>query len=92
MNTTTDIIGLKEFRVNAEKYISAVSLGKTFTVVRRSKPIFRIVSVDEWGDEGKWETILDLTKGKHKNMTAGKLLEQFRQIDARQNRKVSTKT
>lgn len=91
MNKSTHIVGLKEFRTNAEKYISAVSRGKTFTVVRRSKPVFRIVSVDEWGDEGKWETILDLTKGKDKKITAGELLKQFRKIDARQNRKVSTK-
>ena len=30
-----------------------------FTVVRRSKPIFNITPVDEWGDEGKWETLVD---------------------------------
>ena len=57
-----NIIGLLELRENTEKYISQIKKGKTFTVVRRSKPIFKISPVDEWGDEGVWETIVDFTK------------------------------
>ena len=57
-----NIIGLRELRKNTEKYISQIKKGKTFTVVRRSKPIFKISPVDEWGDEGVWETIVDFTK------------------------------
>ena len=57
-----NIIGLRELRENTEKYISQIKKGKTFTVARRSKPIFRIAPVDEWGDEGEWETIVDFTK------------------------------
>ena len=86
------IIGLKELRQNTEKYISATQRGSSFTVVRRSRPVFKLVPVDEWGDGGQWETVLDLTKGKYKNMTAGKLLARFREIDARQDRKVPQKT
>ena len=89
MNT---IIGLKDLRENTEKYIGAAGRGHSFTVVRRSRPIFKVVPVDKWGDEGQWETILDLTKGKYKNMTAGELLKRFNEIDARQARKVSEKT
>ena len=85
------IVGLKELRENTEKYIGAAQRGYSFTVVRRSRPIFKVVPVDKWGDEGQWETILDLTKGKYRNMTAGELLERFREIDARQARKVSKK-
>ena len=88
MNT---IVGLKELRENTEQYIAAAQRGHSFTVVRRSHPIFKVVPVDKWGDEGQWETILDLTRGKYKNMTAGALLERFREIDARQARKVSKK-
>lgn len=89
MNT---IIGLKELRENTEKYIDAVGRGRSFTVVRRSRPVFTITpTVDEWGDEGQWETVLSLSKGKYKNMTAGELLQRFREIDARQDRKVSPK-
>ena len=57
-----NIIGLRELRENTEKYVSQVKKGKTFTIVRRSKPIFNITPVDEWGDEGIWETVVDFTK------------------------------
>jgi len=60
----SNILGFKELRENADKYINAVSEGRTFTVVRRSKPIFKIVPVDEWGDEGLWETIVDFRDKK----------------------------
>ena len=56
------IVGVKELRENLEVYIDAVSKGKSFTVVRRSKPVFTIAPIgDEWGDEGTWETIADFT-------------------------------
>lgn len=57
-----NIVGLRELRENTEKYVSEIKKGKTFTVVRRSKPIFNITPVDEWGDEGVWETVVDFTK------------------------------
>lgn len=55
----TLIVGLKELREHTEKYVSQVKRGKSFTVVRRSKPLFKISPVDEWGDEGIWETVGD---------------------------------
>lgn len=58
MKETT--VGFKEFRENAEKYISAVRKGKRFVVVRKSEPIFTIVPVDD-ADE-MWETVVDFTK------------------------------
>ena len=88
MNT---IIGLKELRENTGHYIAATQRGHSFTVVRRSRPIFKMIPVDEWGDEGHWETVLDLTKGKDKNITAGQLLAYMRAFDAKQSRKVSKK-
>ena len=56
------IIGLKELREIMGTYISKVEKGKSFTVVRRSRPVFRLMPVDEWGDEGTWETVLDFRK------------------------------
>ncbi len=68
MKTTakkSSIIGVKELRENLETYIKAVGKGRSFTVVRRSTPVFRIAPVlDEWGDEGTWETVVDFTKEK----------------------------
>lgn len=56
----TNIIGLKELRLNMESYIAKVQKGSSFLVVRKSKPVFRISNPDE--DETGWETILDFTK------------------------------
>ncbi|MDP3989198.1 MAG: hypothetical protein Q8P93_03115 [bacterium] len=52
------IVGLKDLRTNMEKYIKAVDGGMSFTVVRRSKPIFRIEPThDEFGEPLEdWET------------------------------------
>ncbi|PCI30238.1 hypothetical protein COB55_00455 [Candidatus Wolfebacteria bacterium] len=90
MNTKTNIIGLKELRENTEKYIAQVSKGKSFTVVKRSRPVFKMIPVDEWGDEGHWETLLDLTKGKDKGITAEKLLGYIKEYNDKQDRKVSS--
>lgn len=53
------IVGLKELRENTEKYIAEVKRGRSFTVVRRSKPVFRVSPIDEWGDGGMWEAVAD---------------------------------
>lgn len=45
MSKTSSIIGLRELRENMEKYIREVRKGRSFIVVRRSKPIFKIVPV-----------------------------------------------
>ena len=41
------IIGLKELRENADTYISQVEKGKSFIVVRRSEPVFKISPPEE---------------------------------------------
>ncbi|MEK7192534.1 MAG: type II toxin-antitoxin system prevent-host-death family antitoxin [Patescibacteria group bacterium] len=85
----SNIIGLKDLRENTEKYISAVGKGRSFTVVRRSRPVFRLLPVDESQDEGVWETVLDLTRGKNASITAGELLRMIKKSNVRQGRKVS---
>ena len=57
--TKRNIIGLKELREDMQKYISRVNRGESFTVVRRSKPIFQLAPVD---DESGWDTVVDFTK------------------------------
>lgn len=81
MNKKTNIIGFKEFRLNADKYIDAVRRGKFFTVVRRSTPVFNITPVDEWGDEGVWESVVDFRNKKGKGIRAEKLLALLKKID-----------
>jgi len=85
----SQIIGLRELRENTERYISGVRQGKSFTVVRRSKPIFKIApAVDEWGDEGVWENLIDFTKIRKGGIPAEELLVRLRKING-QDRQVS---
>lgn len=56
------IIGVKELRENLEKYIMEIEKGKSFTVVRRSRPVFSIGPILD--DENEWETVADFTNVK----------------------------
>ena len=84
---TRSIIGLKELREKTAHYIGQVAKGRSFTVIRRARPIFKIVPVDEWGDEGHWETMIDFTKIRKGGMPIEELLEYFRKFNE-SNRKV----
>lgn len=56
------IVGLKELRNNIEVYIQKIRKGESFTIVRRSQPVFRVSPPEE--DENLWETVVDFTKIK----------------------------
>ena len=43
INNNHSIVGLKELRENIDSYISAVEKGRSFVVVRKSKPVFKII-------------------------------------------------
>ncbi len=75
------IVGLKELRENAEVYIREIEKGRSFLVMRRSKPIFKITPVDEWGDEGNWETIIDFTKIKKGGVPIEDVLKALHKIN-----------
>lgn len=70
-----EIVGLRELRENIDTYISQVKRGKSFIVVRRSKPVFKIVSPDE---EELWETVADFTKIRKEGIPAKQLLTRLR--------------
>lgn len=53
------IVGLKELRKNMDVYINQVAKGRSFIIVRRSKPVLKISSPVE---EGLWESVIDFTK------------------------------
>ncbi len=69
------IVGLKELRENMEKYASLINKGRSFIVVKRSKPLFKISSVDE--DDGLWETVIDFTKFRKGGIPAEELLSRL---------------
>ena len=78
-------VNVKELRENLDTYIEATRKGRSFTVIRRSKPVFRIVPVDEWGDEGTWETVADFTKVNPKGISLDDAIASLRRVHG-QNR------
>ncbi|PIP86898.1 hypothetical protein COW81_03145 [Candidatus Campbellbacteria bacterium CG22_combo_CG10-13_8_21_14_all_36_13] len=74
------IVGLKELRENTEKYVEQIRKGKSFTVFRRSKPIFKITPVDEWGDEGSWETVIDFRELNGEGVLAEDILSSLKRL------------
>jgi len=75
ISTQHKIIGLKDLRLNIEKYIKLIRKGHSFIVVRKSDPIFKLEPTDKWGDEGTWETIADFTNMKDGGAPMAELLE-----------------
>lgn len=71
----TQILGLKELRENMQKYASRVDKGESFIVVKKSRPLFKISSVEE--DEGLWETVVDFTKIRKDGIPAEELLKKL---------------
>ncbi len=72
------IVGLKELRNDLERYTKQVRRGKSLIIVRRSKPLFKIVPVDE---EGEWESIVDFTEFYKEGIPAKKLLLKLLSLD-----------
>jgi len=76
-----NIVGLKELREHVDKYISLVKKGESFTVVRRSKPVFYILKIDAGVPEEGWETVVDFTdNGKKTGMPAEEVMKIIKKI------------
>jgi prevent-host-death family protein len=75
----TTTVGLKDLRMNLEKYISRINKGESFTVIRRSQPVFRIAPVDE---EDAWQTVVDLTEINKNGVSAREVLRTLKQLNA----------
>ena len=77
----SNIIGLKDLRLNLEKYIRLIQKGHSFTVVRKSSPVFKLEPTDEWGDEGTWETVADFSDfGPEGGILASDLLKSLKKM------------
>jgi prevent-host-death family protein len=57
-----NLVGLKDLRLNMEKYAQKVKAGQSFVVVKKNKPLFRLSSINE---NEKWEEMIDFTKIKN---------------------------
>lgn len=75
------IIGLRELRENTEDYINQINKGKSFMVVRKSKPVFKLTPVDNLNGEGAWETIVDFTEFNKSGISAKDLLKRLKNIN-----------
>ena len=67
-------VGLRELRENIESYINQVKKGRSFIIMRRSKPVLKISSPD---DEELWEAIIDFTKLKKGGISITELLARL---------------
>lgn len=65
-------VGLKELRQNLEKYAREVQKGRSYLVMRHSKPLFVIGPVNE----GRWEMVIDFTKLKKGGIDIDDLLSR----------------
>ena len=68
------IVGVKELRENLPSYIKKIQAGKSFTVVKRSKPVFKITPPDE---EGAWEEVVDLTRVRKGGVSISDILSEL---------------
>lgn len=71
-----NIVGLKELRENMQKYTALVEKGESFVVIKKSKPLFKISSLDE--DEEAWETVVDFTRIRKGGIPAEELLAKLK--------------
>lgn len=68
-----NIIGLKELRRNVAKYADRVQKGDSFLVMKKTKPLFRLVAAE---DE-LWEEVVDFTKIKKGGVDIEELLSRL---------------
>lgn len=69
-----NMIALKEFRLNVAKYAQEVAEGKSFIVLKQSKPIFMLTPVKTGNNEERWEEVIDFTKIKKGGVDIDSLL------------------
>lgn len=74
-----NIVGLKALRGNMQKYVSLVEKGESFVIVRKSRPIFKIVPPEL---ENQWETVADFTKINKNGLAAKEILKELRKLNA----------
>lgn len=75
MRIKKSIVGLKELRENIDTYIGEVRKGRSFIIVRRSKPVFKISPPEE--DESLWEPVIDFTKVKKGGVPIADILSRL---------------
>lgn len=70
-----NIVGVRELRENLQIYVNEIKRGKSFIVLRKSKPLFKISPYDDEGD--LWEEVIDFTKIKKGGVRAEEILARL---------------
>ena len=73
-NSKQAIIGLRQLRENTGELLDEVGKGKSFTVFRRSEPLFRITPLN---DDERWEEVVDFTKIKKGGVDVNDILSRL---------------
>ena len=66
-----NMIALKDLRLNMDKYANEVKTGKSFIVLKQSKPLFRLTPIDE---DNRWEEVINFTKIRKGGVNIDELL------------------
>ncbi len=75
MEQPETIVGVRDLRKNLESYISQIAQGRSFIVVKRSKPVFIITPIGAGDDT--WEEIVDFTKIKKGGVKIEEILSRM---------------
>lgn len=78
-----NIVNIKELRLNMDKYVNAVAKGKSFLVMKRSRPVFQMNPIKEivLADDGPgWKTVIDFTKIRKGGVPAEEVLKALTAI------------
>ena len=70
-----NIIGLKELRQNVSGFAKQIQKGRSFIVVKQSKPLFKITPIKE--EVEQWEEAIDFTKIKKGGVKLDELLTRL---------------
>jgi antitoxin (DNA-binding transcriptional repressor) of toxin-antitoxin stability system len=89
MNDTITIIKSRDLRDNMQQVADAVAKGRSFLVMKQSKPLFRITKahkIDEWGDEIlPGDVNFDFRDRKHPNgVPMDEFLRKLRDFNAKE--------
>ncbi|MFH1405193.1 MAG: type II toxin-antitoxin system prevent-host-death family antitoxin [Patescibacteria group bacterium] len=71
-----NLIALKDLRIKLTDYTKRAERGESFLVIRKSKPVFKIVPIEEKG----WETIVDFTQIDPKGILISKVLKTLKEM------------
>ncbi|HBW73699.1 MAG: hypothetical protein UX10_C0012G0007 [Candidatus Magasanikbacteria bacterium GW2011_GWA2_45_39] len=74
MPQTKTIVGVKELRENLDTFIAQINKGVSFTVVKRSKPVFIIMPITA---NEEWEEVSDFTKIKKGGIKIEEILSRL---------------